>query len=185
VKLDTELSRTMARLAAEHRAARAPLSVERAVLAEFDALRRRRGWGIAAVGAIAAMVLAGAFVGRERVTPRPADLVKAAMPVTTQITTPITAPVTATLPRKRSLVRELPRKQNARQQSGDEPFFAIPYTVPLAPEERAAVVRITLSPSAMAAVGFRLPAIDAGGDTQADVLVGEDGRAHAIRIVGN
>jgi hypothetical protein len=34
----------MARLAAEHRAARAPARVERAVLAEFDAARRRRVW---------------------------------------------------------------------------------------------------------------------------------------------
>jgi hypothetical protein len=183
VKVDIERSRAMAMLAAEHRGASAPLSVERAVLGEFDALRRRRAWGIAAVGAIAAMVVAGAFMGRERMTPH-----APAIPATASLMTPGTpaaAPAVKTRHRKRALVRELAREENARQESAEEPFFAIPYTVPLAPEERAAIVRITLSPSAMAAVGFQLPAIDAGRDAQADVLVGEDGRAHAIRIVGN
>jgi hypothetical protein len=84
-------------------------------------------------------------------------------------------------PRKRSLVRH----ENLPRQSAGEPFVAIPYTVPLAPEERATMVRITLSPAAIAAVGFPLPAIDPGNDTLADVLVGEDGRAHAIRIVAD
>jgi hypothetical protein len=174
----------MAMLANEHRAASAPRSVERAVLAEFDALRRRRGWGITAAGAIAAMLVAGAFLGRERVVPHTPHAGKAAMAPTTSVTasrTPIAAPAAPKRHRKRAQARA----QKAPRESAEEPFFAIPYTVPLAPEERAGVVRITLSPSAMAAVGFRLPAIDAGSDAQADVLVGEDGRAHAIRIVGN
>jgi len=170
----------MAILAAEHRAARAPTGVEWAVQAEFDAVRRLRRRGRAAAGAaIAAMLVAGAFLARERptrspvavktVAPQPPGLGKAA------------APVMKPPPRKRSLVRH----ENLPRQSAGEPFVAIPYTVPLAPEERATMVRITLSPAAIAAVGFPLPAIDPGNDTLADVLVGEDGRAHAIRIVAD
>jgi hypothetical protein len=66
-----------------------------------------------------------------------------------------------------------------------EPFVAIPYTVPLAPGERTTVLRMMLSAPAMAAIGVPLPAIDPGGETPADVLVGEDGRARAIRLVAN
>jgi hypothetical protein len=45
-------------------------------------------------------------------------------------------------------------------------------------------MRVSLSPSAIAAIGFPLPAIDPGNVVEADLLVGEDGRAHAVRIIG-
>jgi len=176
----TELDRAMAILAAEHSTARTPVSVEQAVIAEFDSSRPRRRMGIAGAGAaIAALLIAGAFVARERpsrsraaaktVAQQPPGLVKGA------------GPVMRPALRKRASVRH----QNIPRESAGEPFVAIPYTVPLAPDERAAVVRLALSPSAFAAVGFPLPAIDPGYDTLADVLVGEDGRAHAIRIVAD
>jgi len=181
----------LAILATEHRAARAPVSVERAVLAEFNASRVRRRWRTVAIGAIAAMLVAGALVVRERpvrhrvafeaaaiekAPPRLPELGQVAR-VADETDTPVAKPK----PRKHSAVRT----EYLAGDSAEEPFVAIPYTVPLAPEERTTVVRLTLSPSAIAAVGFPLPAIDPGNDTLADVLVGEDGRAHAIRIVAD
>lgn len=170
---NAEFERTMARLAAEHKAARAPVDVEYAVLAEFDAMRhRRRNRAIAAFGAIAATLVVGTILIREpRPAPRPAVVVPtvAAIPVTAKPAA-IPRPVKRKVARRRSIV--------------EAPFVTIPYTVPLAPGENATVVRMTLSPSAMAVAGFPLQAIDPGG-TEADVLVSEDGRARAIRIVAS
>jgi hypothetical protein len=182
---NTEFDRAMAILTSEHKAARTPLRVEQAVVAEFDAFRLRRRMRIAGAGtAIAAMLIAGALAVRERPTRDRAG--NGTVAIKTMVRQPpglvtVAGPVMKPKPRKRSVVRH----QKIPRDSAAEPFVAIPYTVPLAPDERAAVVRLALSPSAFAAVGFPLPAIDPGNDTLADVLVGEDGRAHAIRIVAD
>ena len=152
---DRDLDRLLAVPAAQHRTARAPLSVERAVLAEFDAARRHRvGKRLALAGAIAASLLV-----HEWPVSRPAAVAAVASPASAPAVVVAAEPAQA--------------------------FLAIPYTVPLAPGERATVVRMVLSASAMAAIGFPLPAIDPGNEAQADVLVGEDGRARAVRIVAN
>jgi len=62
-------------------------------------------------------------------------------------------------------------------------FLPMPYTVPLAPEERATVVRMDIPVSALIAAGFQLPATDPAVTVQADVLVSQDGRARAIRPI--
>jgi hypothetical protein len=64
-----------------------------------------------------------------------------------------------------------------------EPFIAIPYTEPIAPYERASVMRMDLPAAAVMAAGLPLETRDAGERVQADVLVGEDGRARAIRLL--
>jgi hypothetical protein len=67
--------------------------------------------------------------------------------------------------------------------AGGQPFVPIPYTVPLSPGENATVVRMDVSVAELLAAGFRLPASDAAGMAPADVMVGEDGRALAIRLL--
>ncbi len=62
-------------------------------------------------------------------------------------------------------------------------FLPIPYTIPLAPEERATVVRMDIPVSALIAAGFQMSAADPGATVQADVLVSQDGRARAIRPI--
>jgi hypothetical protein len=62
-------------------------------------------------------------------------------------------------------------------------FLPIPYTVPMAPEEHATVVRMEIPVTALIAAGFRVPATDPGATVQADVLVSQDGRARAIRPI--
>jgi hypothetical protein len=172
----SDLDYTLAMLAAEHRAERAPHTVERAVLAEFDAARPRRVWKIAAAGAIAALLVAGAFsIHRPKDISRPAE---------SRIIAPAPMPIAEPVKSDRPTVRRHSPKPAVSPQPTPEadPFIAIPYTVPLAPEERATVVRMTLSAAAMAAVGFPF---QPGVPQQADVLISEDGRARAIRIVAN
>jgi len=61
------------------------------------------------------------------------------------------------------------------------PFLNIPYTVPLAPEEQATVVRTRIPASALISAGFHVPVADSAALIEADVLVSQDGRARAIR----
>ena len=63
------------------------------------------------------------------------------------------------------------------------PFVAIPYAAPLAPYERASIVRMELPVSALIAAGFEVRVPDATLSLEADVLVGQDGRPYAIRPV--
>jgi hypothetical protein len=175
---NSEFTRTMALLAAEHRTERAPVSVERQVLAEFDAARRKRGWILTAA---AAGIAAGLAVGALRMGEKPAPPPVIVAAVAHRFDSPVPVmgrkPVQKMRPRKHPVA---PRVADA-----EAPFVTIPYTVPLTPEENATVVRMTLSPSALALAGFPLPAINPGRGTEADVLVGEDGRARAIRLVNS
>jgi hypothetical protein len=66
-----------------------------------------------------------------------------------------------------------------------EPFVEIPYIAPLAPYERTRIVRMDVPVSALIAAGFEVHAADTGSALRADVLFGQDGRAHAIRLVSN
>ena len=62
------------------------------------------------------------------------------------------------------------------------PFIPIPYTVPLSKYESASVVRMNVSVAALLAAGYKIPAADPAAVVTADVLVGDDGRPHAIRL---
>jgi hypothetical protein len=66
-----------------------------------------------------------------------------------------------------------------------EPFVEIPYIAPLAPYERTSIVRMDVPVSALIAAGFKVHAVDTGAALRADVLFGQDGRAHAIRLASN
>jgi hypothetical protein len=62
-------------------------------------------------------------------------------------------------------------------------FVSIPFTAPLAPNERADVVRMDVPVAALIAAGLPLRVQDMGASASADVLVGEDGRARAVRLL--
>lgn len=63
------------------------------------------------------------------------------------------------------------------------PFVEIPFVAPLAPYERATIQRMDVPVAALIAAGFEVRLPDASGTVKADVLLGQDGRPHAIRIV--
>jgi hypothetical protein len=71
----------------------------------------------------------------------------------------------------------------AETSSQDQPFVPIPYVTPLAPYERANVVRVNVPVAALLAAGLPVAAADAGATAQADLVVGPDGRARAVRLV--
>ncbi len=74
---------------------------------------------------------------------------------------------------------------HAKPQPEDETFIRIPFTAPLAPYERIQVVRKNMAVAALIAAGFEVRVPDTGAIVTADVLIGQDGRAHAIRIISS
>jgi predicted anti-sigma-YlaC factor YlaD len=65
----------------------------------------------------------------------------------------------------------------------DEAFVPIPYVQPLDRYETATVMRMDVPVAALIAVGYKVDASDPTAIVKADVLVGEDGRAHAVRVL--
>jgi hypothetical protein len=65
----------------------------------------------------------------------------------------------------------------------EEPFLQIPYVAPLAPYEQTKVMRMEVSATALKAAGFDVHAPELNGALTMDVLVGQDGRAHAMRPI--
>jgi hypothetical protein len=77
------------------------------------------------------------------------------------------------------LLAPQPTRPAARQR----PFVAIPYVAPLAPYERPQVIRMEVPMTALMAAGFEVHVPDVTAAVPADVLVGQDGRALAIRLL--
>ena len=73
--------------------------------------------------------------------------------------------------------------ESAVAQESEQPFVPIPYVTPLGPYERAEVVRMEVPVAALIAAGFQVRTADPGARAQADVVVGQDGRARAIRLI--
>lgn len=160
-------------------------AIEARVLAEFDrtaAHRRRASFWVFAAGLAAA-----ALVALVAVQHRPQVVVRSVMtPAAESVPTPVSAAVS--VPQHRaarvSRVRHTFQQTVARPQASaaSEPFVPIPYTVPLAPEERASVVHMQVPVAALIAAGFHVATSDPGEAIDADVLVSQDGRARAIRF---
>lgn len=87
--------------------------------------------------------------------------------------------------RARQIAPETVAAAPAQAQSADseQPFVPIPYVLPPAPYERLEVVRMQLPVAALIAAGFRMETADQGAQAEADVVIGQDGRARAIRLV--
>lgn len=64
-----------------------------------------------------------------------------------------------------------------------ESFVPIPYVLPLDPYESATVMRMEVPVAALIAIGYKLDTADPTAVVSADVLVGEDGRAHAVHVL--
>jgi hypothetical protein len=65
----------------------------------------------------------------------------------------------------------------------EQPFLPIPYVTPLARNEGATVVRVNIPVAALLSAGVPVPVADAGATVEADLVVGQDGRARAVRLV--
>ena len=70
-------------------------------------------------------------------------------------------------------------------QTAESPFVPIPYVPMLAPYESARVVHMEVSVAALIAAGYHVPLTDPASIVPADVLVSEDGRIRAVRLLGD
>ena len=147
--MNNRLTKAMDRLKAESGNTSAPLEIERALLAEFDLVQRRKRrllWMIAG-GAVAASIAVVLIFSTREHPPAPV---------------PIVAEDT---------------------QQSEQPFVPIPYVAPLGAYERAEVVRMEVPVAALIAAGFPMRTTDPGARAEADVVVGQDGRARAVRLI--
>ena len=146
------------------------------VMAEFDRARSARGvrapvWRIGIAAALAACLLP---IGIHR-RPTVAHIrVTIAPPPATAQASVLPSPV-----RPAAHVRR--RSVGSRPSQAAAEFVPFPYTVPIAPEERASVLRMQIPVTALIAAGFDFRVTDSRAVVQADVLVSQDGRARAIR----
>jgi len=152
----SRLDDAMNRLAAEHEQDNAPFAIEQAVFAEFDRVKgrkRSRIW-FAAAGAIAASVVGLWMAGAWMKQHRPVK----------QPATP-------------------PAAEAQVDAEAEQPFVPIPYVLPPAPYERVEVVRMMVPVAELIAAGFQMQTSDQGAEAEADVMVGQDGRPRAVRLI--
>jgi hypothetical protein len=156
-----------------------PSRVERALEAEMRTVRGyRRSSAYAVWGAAIAASLAVAwwFAG-SRTEPKLA--VGRQTP-----TAPVAAAKSQSLGTETMTLVARRHKRRARHAAEPElPFIAIPYTLPLEPYERADVMRMDIPVAALIAVGLPMHMTDPASRARADVVVGQDGRARAIRLI--
>jgi hypothetical protein len=156
----------------------APPEVERAILAELSATRARVGyrWRYGA-GALAASFMIAWWLTAPARKPLEAP-VKAAPPMVVSHGAPIETAAAVAPPVKRA-----PKRRARPAAKPEAPFIAIPYTLPLDPYERASVVRMDLPVAALIAAGLPVGMMDPAAQARTDVLVGQDGRARAVRLI--
>jgi hypothetical protein len=77
------------------------------------------------------------------------------------------------------------RVQTPPRAGAEPPFIQIPYAAPLAPYERIEVTRMDVPIAALLAAGFEVHVADSAAVVRADVLMGQDGRPHAIRLISS
>ncbi len=175
------LTRAMSRLAAAERAIAPPAALESVLLAELDSVRlwRQHRWmPIAVAGAIAATLAFFALLRSP--APRVRALARPAQPPVKVVP----AIGTTSVPAAHKPARKPLRPASAAAPPADSnPFVAIPYTLPLDPHERVTVMRVEMPVAALVSVGLVSAAPDATAAAPADVVVSQDGRIRALRLV--
>jgi len=157
-----------ARLRQEAKHWTASPTLEATLLREMGNAPTRRVLKTTAVVAIAAALLLTLWPARSKPTSKPNPTIAHA---------PKPEPVTAVQvhqPRR--------RHQNAPKPATLE-FIRIPYSAPLEPGERTEIVRVELPVSAFASTGLQIATSDTSAKAQADLVIGEDGMARAIRLI--
>ena len=189
------LNDALARLAAETAGSGAPPALEGLLLAEFSAVHKvaPRNWkpGFYWLAGVAAACLLLVWGGWYRGVP---STKARGLPPVLQANVLMPppggpAPDTFLRPQKPAASPSLRPQRRAAPvladalPAADEPFVAIPFTAPMGPYERADIVQMDLPVSALIAAGFPLRVSDTGARARADLVVGEDGRARAVRLI--
>jgi hypothetical protein len=168
--------------------------VERALVAQFRKRHpavSRRWRKPAAIGAIAAGLVLAMALGLRRNEPPVSPPVKTepqavAVPAAPQVIAPVYRERQKTRPRRQRMARQKPARQPAtltatRNREIMTDFIPVVYDP--TPIERGHLVRVRLPRSAIAAFGLPVNEQHADEPIKADVLVGDDGLARAVRFV--
>jgi len=96
----------------------------------------------------------------------------------------VLVPAAALLAAAAVLALWLPRTARPTAGADENGFVAVPYVPPVASYERSSVVSMQIPVANLLAEGYSVAA-DPSSMVQADVLLGEDGRVHAVRLAAN
>ncbi len=151
-------------LAESDREREAPAAVEVRLRAAFRKRYRHRLWPYFAVAAIAAALV----------------LFIATRPKAQTMEIAVVTPPVPVLP----VVRTVARKVVHRKQPKEVMTAFYPLIEDALPFERGEILRVSLPASAMRSVGLPVSEEHLDDMVQADVLVGEEGLARAIRFIG-
>lgn len=167
----------------------APPEVERALRIRFRQhrnlagwRRRKQHWAItAAVAAVVLIALAGGILWKLSRTREAAGPMTPAPAVESPHSNSLTAQSRNI---STALESQLPGAIGAGKQNTEEAreFVPLPYAEGAAPLTGARVVTVRIPVSALEEIGFPTPGQASGHYVNADILIGEDGIARAIRI---
>ena len=169
-----ELASRLRVLGAEMRHVAAPARVEKKLLAAFRSQSgfaptpRRMGWAAPAVwaAAVAATVLAG-FVLFHSQQPQPGHRINGRKTIELAAVNPADSADPA-----------------AAFAEGYEDFIPLPNAERIAPNEQVNMVRVEVLRSAMIPLGYAVSEEHASDTVEADVVLGADGQARAVRFLG-
>jgi hypothetical protein len=161
------------RLASESRTIAPPPDLESVLVRQFDRKRRSRRLRPLIAFAAAAAAVAGIWFVR----PQPTAVLQTSL---APPAAPWSSLAAAPAPTHQIARTTAPADRPAEP---EPPFIPIPYVAPLDPYERVDVVRMELPVSALIAAGLQVDTDDAGALVQADVVMSQDGRARAVRLV--
>ena len=153
-------------------------SLEAALLRELKPVQRR-GWkwvaGVAATVGLTMLFAPRPAIHAPRAATMPESIVAAVSP----------APAIASV-RDAKEPRHLPahrRHRSAVPADAAAEFVGIPYSAPLDLHERAELVRVNMPIATLAAWGLSVPGADPQLRVDADLVLGGDGLARAVRLV--
>jgi hypothetical protein len=182
---DEQVRRALRALAESDRDLAAPPQVEARLQAAFRKRRTTLKWRRAAIWTVAAAaMLAGVAVLREwRPRPNAPALSGLASPAPTrQPQQQVPQQVLSSQVQSRVPVRQVRNARLAPPREIATEFFPLVDYPP--PFERGELVRVTVPAAAMRAVGLPVREDRLTDRVQADVLIGQEGMARAIRFVG-
>jgi hypothetical protein len=156
-----------------------PDRVERMLVERMRVARRRAAAGrVVSAGAIAATVLFGLGLLRDREAPAPVAAIATA-PAAPAVERVHAAPVVE--PAKPARRRRANRERAPRMEQAE--FIPVGAWQAIEPMERGSIVRVRLSKSTLPALGIPVSPEVWNETVPADVVLGEDGTMRAVRFV--
>jgi hypothetical protein len=190
---DQRTTQSVAELRAAMSGMEAPPEVKSAVLREYCSSAQKRSrvrvprafWG--AIVACLVLTAAGLYWGLTRNEGTPQTQQTVAKPPEARLAPPDKPKQAAALPRQ-PVKRQVRRKRRPPSEAAQlaprtVDFFALPSAPPIDAAEGGSILRVTVPRSAMRSFGIPVDEIDSPGRVTADVMVGSDGVARAVRLV--